>query len=95
MRLQNPLDIAKIILDKDSIHLKRNEITSIEMDSLFQLLKNYKINLREPVPIFVEYKTVTFQEKTLIFHPDIYLKDEKYLKFIFSKGLAKEKQKPA
>jgi murein L,D-transpeptidase YcbB/YkuD len=95
MRLHNPVDLAKIILDKDSIHLKRNEITSIEMDSLFQLLKNYKINLRDPVPIFVEYKTVTFQESKLIFHPDIYLKDEKCLKLMFSKGLAKEKQKPA
>ncbi len=95
IRLQNPVDIAKIILDNDSIHFKRNEITSVEMDRLFQLFDNYKINLRDPVPIFVEYKTVTFQENRLIFHPDIYLKDEKYLKLMIFKGTVKEKKKPA
>lgn len=82
MRLQNPIDLAKMILDKDSIHRKRNKITSLEMDSLFELKKNYRINLRDPVPIFIEYKTVTFSEKMLIFHPDIYLKDEKYLQLM-------------
>ncbi len=82
MRLQNPVELAKFILDKDSINKKRNDFTSLEMDSLFLLNKNYKIDLRDPVPIFVEYKTVTVAEKVLIFHPDIYFRDEKYLKLM-------------
>ncbi len=82
MRVQNPIELAKMILDKDSIHKKRNDFTSLEMDSLYLLNENYKINLRDPVPIFIEYKTVTVREKMLIFHPDIYYKDEKYLKLM-------------
>ncbi len=82
MRLQNPVELAKLILDKDSIYNKRNEYTSLEMDSLYLLNENFKINLRDPVPIFIEYKTVTVSEKGLIFHPDIYFRDEKYLRLM-------------
>jgi len=82
MRLQDPVELAKMILDKDSIHKKRNELTSLSMDSLFIVGENYKINLRDPIPIFVEYKTVTATRDAFVFHPDIYLRDEKYIQLM-------------
>ena len=82
MRLQDPVELAKMVLDKDSIHKKRNELTSLSMDSLFIVGENYKINLRDPIPIFVEYKTVTATRDAFVFHPDIYLRDEKYIQLM-------------
>lgn len=82
MRCEFPVELAKTILEKDSTRRGRNEITPLLLDSLFVVGENYRINLVDPVPIFVEYKTVTMTEKVLVFHPDIYNRDEKYLKLL-------------
>lgn len=82
MRAQYPVELAKMILDKDSTKRGRNEITPLLLDSLFVVGENHRINLIDPVPIFVEYKSVTMTEKVLVFHPDIYNRDEKYLKLL-------------
>lgn len=82
MRAQYPVELAKMILEKDSTRRGRNEITPLLLDSLFIVGENHRIDLVDPVPIFVEYKTVTMTEKMLVFHPDIYNRDEKYLKLL-------------
>ncbi len=82
MRCQYPVQLAKTILMKDSIRGRRNDIDTLKLDSLFALGENHRIDLRDPIPIFVEYKTVTVSNKVLIFHPDIYGRDEKYLKLL-------------
>jgi murein L,D-transpeptidase YcbB/YkuD len=80
MRCENPVDLGKTILDYDSIRKKRNDITSDSLDSLLTLAENYSITLKSPVPIFVEYFTVSATKEKMIFHLDIYLRDEEYLK---------------
>lgn len=82
MRCENPIDLAKMILDGDSVKHKRNPVMSLQLDSLIGLAKNHRINLKNPIPIYVEYKTVKVENDVLIFHPDIYLRDEKYIKLM-------------
>jgi murein L,D-transpeptidase YcbB/YkuD len=79
MRCEFPIELAKMILDADSIKKKRNLYTSTSIDSLLELKEHIKIDLRKPIPIFVEYKTVTFENSMIIFHPDIYGRDEKLI----------------
>jgi murein L,D-transpeptidase YcbB/YkuD len=82
MRCQDPVDLAKSILDYDSIGKKRNDITSDSLDSLLTLGENYSIKLKDPVPIYVEYNTVYADREKFIFYLDIYKRDEEYLKII-------------
>ena len=82
MRCEFPVELAKTILEKDSTKQGRNEITPLLLDSLYTLNENYRISLKEQIPIFVEYKTVTISRSFLVFHPDIYWRDEKYLKLL-------------
>ncbi len=82
MRCQDPVDLAKTILDYDSIGKKRNDITSDSLDSLLTLGENYSIKLKDPVPIYVEYNTVYADREKFIFYLDIYKRDEEYLKII-------------
>ncbi len=79
MRCENPIELAKLFLEKDSIRHKRNKYNSISLDSLFLLENNYYISLVDPIPLFVEYKTVVVINSILTFFPDIYGRDEKYI----------------
>jgi murein L,D-transpeptidase YcbB/YkuD len=82
MRCQDPVDLAKTVLDYDSIRKKRNDITADSLDSLLTLGENYTIKLKDPIPIFIEYNTVYADREKLIFHLDIYKRDEEYLKIV-------------
>ena len=50
------------------------------LDSLLTLKENYRIKMMDPVPVFVEYRTVYADRTKLIFYPDIYLRDEEFLR---------------
>lgn len=82
MRCEDPIDLGKTILDYDSIKRKRNDITADSLDSLLTLEENYSILLKSPIPIFVEYSTVTANKDQIIFHLDIYKRDEEYIKIM-------------
>jgi murein L,D-transpeptidase YcbB/YkuD len=82
MRCQDPVDLAKTVLDYDSLRKKRNDITADSLDSLLTLGENYSIRLKDPVPIFIEYNTVYADREKFIFHLDIYKRDEEYLKIV-------------
>jgi L,D-transpeptidase YcbB len=84
MRCQNPVDLAKTILEKDSTRRGRNEITPLLLDSLLEVGEHHRITLKDPLPLFVEYKTVTVYGPYLVFHLDIYGRDEKYLQLFLS-----------
>ncbi len=79
MRCQYPDSIAKVILNYDSVRTKRNPITALMFDSLLNLNENYRIKIIDPVPIYVEYRTVYADRTNIIFYPDIYLRDEEFL----------------
>ena len=82
MRCQNPVDLGKMILNYDSLGRKRNDLTADSLDSLILLKENYVIKLKDQVPIFIEYATVTADIDRIVFWLDIYKRDEEYLKFL-------------
>ncbi len=82
MRCENPVDLGKVILDYDSIGRKRNDLTRDSLDTLLGRAKNFVIELKKPIPIYVEYNTVFADKEKLIFHLDIYKRDEEYLKIM-------------
>jgi murein L,D-transpeptidase YcbB/YkuD len=82
MRCENPIELGKTILDYDSIKMKRNDLTADSLDSLLAIGENYRIKLRDPIPIYVEYNTVYADRDVLIFYLDIYKRDEEYLKIM-------------
>jgi L,D-transpeptidase YcbB len=85
MRCERPTDLAKLILTYDSIRKKPNAITPDSLDSLMGLEQNYAIKLKNWIPVYVEYNTVSADAKGLYFHLDIYRKDEEYLNVMQSK----------
>ena len=82
MRCQQPVDLAKLILSYDSLPYKPNPYTADSLDTLIQRAKNFPIRLIDPVPIFVEYHTVTANRKGIIIHLDVYKKEEDFIAFM-------------
>ena len=85
MRCEQPVELAKLMLTYDSIRKKPNAITPDSLDSLIGLEENYAIKLKNWIPVFVEYNTVSADVNGIYFHLDIYRKDEEYLDLMRSK----------
>ena len=62
--------------------MKENELIVDSLDSIMAREKNYTIRLLDPIPIFVEYQTVTRKANDMVIHIDIYGRDEEYLKIM-------------
>ncbi len=82
MRCQNPLDLAKLILDYDSVPNKRNYFTRDSLDTLIKTSKHQELKLVSGIPIYVEYVSVTIGEEFPVFHFDIYRKEEDIISFL-------------
>lgn len=83
MRTQNPVDLAKVILERDLYRNKLNEMTPDSLDSLLTVGNNYEIKLLDPIPIFVEYQTITRnKDNQMVMHIDVYGRDEEFLKIM-------------
>ena len=82
MRTQNPIDLAKVILDRDELRNKFNVMTSDSLDTLFSRGENYEIKLLKPIPIFIEYLSVTSKGTEMKMFIDVYGRDEEYLKIM-------------
>ncbi len=85
IRCEEPLELAKAMLDYDSLKLKRNHLTRDSLDSLMVIAKHFPFRLMDPVPIFIEYVSVCADKEKLIFYPDIYYRDEEFITLL--KGL--------
>jgi hypothetical protein len=72
MRCENPVDLAKMMLQYDNLGKKSNPITADSLDSLLILQTNHPLRLLNPVPIFVEYQTVVADRYGIYFHHDLY-----------------------
>ena len=79
MRCENPIELAKIVLANDKIGKKRNVVTKDSLDSIISRGINYPIALQRSFPIFVYYQTVVAYRNQLLFHLDIYDRDQEYL----------------
>ncbi len=78
MRCEQPDSLARLIL--------RNDVGQKTIpDSLIALIarkEHRRISLRHPIPIIVDYITVTVSaDNKRIIHVDVYKKDEEYLRF--------------
>lgn len=82
MRTHKPIDLAKKILEYDSIPRRRNDILPDSLDSLLARAQNYEIRLIDRIPIYIIYQTVTVDRNGMIVHIDIYDRDKKFIKTI-------------
>ncbi len=81
VRLHNPFDLAKEMLLAD-----QHQIQADTLDSLVQRGTQRTIELDEPFEVFIEYFTTTGDSTgQIIFHPDIYGRDEQYYEHTFKK----------
>jgi L,D-transpeptidase YcbB len=85
MRTESPVDLAKLVLTYDSIGKKANPYTADSLDSLIRRAENFPVRLKSPVPVFVQYRTVTADREMMTIHLDIYKRDEEYLKIMRNK----------
>ena len=83
MRTQYPADLAKVILERDEYNNKFNEMIPDSLDTLLGRGNNFEIRLLDPIPIFVEYRTVTRANNQMKMHIDIYGRDEEYIKILY------------
>ncbi len=88
MRTQNPVDLAKVILKRDSLRFKANEMIPDSLDSILGRKTdfNYQIKLLNPIPIYVDYVSVARDKDRMVVHIDIYGRDEEYLKIMRQKS---------
>jgi len=84
MRCENPIELAKIVLDNDKIGKKQNVVTKDSLDSIISRGINYPIALQRSFPIFVYYQTVVAYRDQLLFQLDIYDRDQEYLNLLIN-----------
>lgn len=80
MRTHKPIDLAKKVLEYDSIPHRRNDVLPDSLDSLLARAENYEIRLIDRIPIYIIYQTVTVDRNGMIVHIDIYDRDKKFIK---------------
>lgn len=79
VRCDLPDSLARFVLSRD----EKQKMTRDSLDSLIARREHYTIHLRKPIQIQLDYITVVTDEKgKMIFYPDVYGRDEKYLKMI-------------
>jgi len=82
MRCDKPVDLAKSILTFDSIPKKANPYRADTLDSLLAKPVNLTIPLIQPIPIFVVYETIAAERNSLVFHLDLYRREEELVKLL-------------
>jgi murein L,D-transpeptidase YcbB/YkuD len=84
MRCERPVELAKVMLQFDSLGKKGNPLTADSLDSLLTLQQNHPIRLLSQVPIFVEYKTVVADRSGIYFHFDLYERETELVKILLN-----------
>jgi murein L,D-transpeptidase YcbB/YkuD len=79
MRCQNPVDLAKKVLEYDQEDMKKKKITADSIDSWLTTVYNRNIPLYHPIPVHVIYQSVIVFQKTLVFCNDIYGREQKIM----------------
>jgi murein L,D-transpeptidase YcbB/YkuD len=82
MRCERPVELAKVMLQYDSLGKKGNPMTGDSLDSLLSLQINHPLRLLSPVPIFVEYQTVVADRQGIYFHHDLYSRETSLVKIL-------------
>lgn len=86
MRCDKPIDLAKMILERDERMNKFNTTIPDSLDSIMARGKNFEIPLLTQIPVIMEYRTVVVKENRVRIFIDIYGREEEYLKLFTGKG---------
>lgn len=79
VRCEMPDSLARYILRRD----ERQKFLPDSLDSVIARMEHTVIPLRKPITIQIDYITVSVsQEGKLIYHADVYRRDEEYLKWM-------------
>jgi murein L,D-transpeptidase YcbB/YkuD len=81
IRLHEPFDLAQAVLIADGNGMHRDSLDSIVLRGNQRVLE-----LKDPFEVYIEYFTATADSSgNVIFHPDIYDRDEKFISTTFKK----------
>lgn len=81
VRLHQPFDLAKVMLETDQHEVVRDTLDSLIIRGTQQVLE-----LNDPFDVFIEYISATGDSSSHIrFHPDVYGRDERYADSTFRK----------
>jgi murein L,D-transpeptidase YcbB/YkuD len=81
MRCQDPVELGKWMIKYDQEGRKK-AMPPDTLDSLIRIGKHTSIALKEKIPIYIEYQTVTTFASKLVFHLDIYFREEEIIKIL-------------
>ena len=81
MRTENPVHLAREILDNDKRGWKFNTYID-SLDSILNRRTNHEIKLLSPIPVFIEYQTVSRTKNNIASYIDIYSRDDEYIKIM-------------
>jgi len=82
MRCEQPIELAKLMLTYDQKANKLNPVTPDSLQMLIDQGVHQAIPLLNHLPIFVNYTSVTADQKGLYFHLDLYQRDQKLLRIL-------------
>ncbi len=85
IRCEKPIDLARIILERDENYKMKNPVISDSLDSIFARQLNYEIPLLQYIPVYIEYNTVVVKNQKPTVYPDIYGREAEYIK-LFTKS---------
>jgi len=75
IRLDKPFDLGKALLASE-----KNKVAPDTLDSIIRRGRQRVLELNDPFTVYIEYYTATGDSTgNIIFHPDIYNRDKKYL----------------
>jgi murein L,D-transpeptidase YcbB/YkuD len=91
MRLEKYMDLAHFLLRDDSVKYPKDTF-----DVWVQQDTQRKINLRKPLPIHVRYFTCEVDTEGVVdLHTDIYLRDERMIKVLYTRESLPENNIPS
>jgi murein L,D-transpeptidase YcbB/YkuD len=91
MRLEKYMDLAHFLLRDDSVKYPKDTF-----DVWVQQDTQRKINLRKPLPIHVRYFTCEVDTEGVVeLHTDIYLRDERMIKVLYTRDTQTENNIPS
>ena len=75
IRMEKAQELAYLLVKNDTIF--SNPAT---LQKYFTQRKRTEVNLTEPIPIYIRYFTAAIENEQVVYHPDIYSKDEQLLR---------------
>lgn len=86
MRAENPIELGASILNQDHLGTKYNPVSGDSLQLLINNKVHQKIRLLNPLPIYVQYQTVTADRTGLHFYLDLYQREQDLIELLGSQN---------